>query len=530
MSHQAIKSTGLLILGLILLCITTSCVEAGGNELATNQKSLPSVQTKNSKGLSASKTEQYSTTPSVRSTSGGNLIWAKNAGQASGFGITTLSDDSTVVTGCFERSATFGPGQMDQVTLTSDGIGFDSFIARYNPDGKLEWVKHNTGTGGEIANGITTLSDNSSVITGFFEDTATFGKGEPNETVLTCAGIRDFFIARFDPDGTLVWAKQAGAESNAAGSAITSLSDNSVVVTGWFGYTAVFGPGEPNQTQLDGAGYRDMFVARYNHDGTLSWAKRAGGTFPDEGHGITSLSNDSIVVTGHFISTPTFGMEESNQTVLTSTGESDMFIARYNPDGTLAWVKHAGGLKWDESMGITSLSDDSTVVTGCFEDSAVFGNHEISQTTLKSTGKSDIFVARYSPDGSLAWAKQAGGSRHYDYGVGITTLSDDSMVVTGYFYSQATFGRNETNKTILKSAGMNDIFVAKYNPEGTLIWAKCAVGRDSDIGHGITTLSDNSTVVVGEIKGSAIFGRGEINETEIFSAKISDMFLARFAP
>jgi uncharacterized delta-60 repeat protein len=505
LGHQVFKSTGFLILGVVLLCliiltgITTGCNGEKGN--------------------------------SARSTDGGNLIWAKNAGQASGFGITALSDDSIVVTGSFQNLTVFGPGQSNQVTLNSDGIGFDTFIARYNPDGRLVWVKHNTGTGGDFSDAITTLSDNSTVVTGLFEETATFGKGEQNETILTSAGARDFFIARYNPDGTLVWAKQAGAESNADGWKITALSDDSVVVTGWFAESAIFSPGEPNQTQLDCAGYRDMFVARFNPDGSLVWAKRAGGISPDEGHGITSLSDNSIVITGHFIGSSTFGMEEFNQTALTSAGESDLFIARYNQDGTLTWAKSAGGPKWDECWDVTALSDDSTVVTGFFEDSGTFGAGESNQTTLISNGIWDAFIARYNPDGTIAWAKQAGGSGRFDCGIGITVLTDDSTVVTGYFKGKATFGQHEANRTILKSGGNNDMFNAKYNPNGTLAWAKQA-GRSKNgvTGNAITSLSDNSIVVVGEFKESAVFGQGETNETELFSAKISDMFLARFAP
>jgi hypothetical protein len=67
--------------------------------------------------------------------SGGNLIWAKSAGEAGndlGRGITTLSDNSTIVTGRFQGSATFGPGEPNQTVLTSAGSG-DGFIARFNP-------------------------------------------------------------------------------------------------------------------------------------------------------------------------------------------------------------------------------------------------------------------------------------------------------------------------------------------------------------------------------------------------------------
>ena len=131
----------------------------------------------------------------------GNLIWAKCAGgesYESGYDITTLSDNSTVVTGRFSGSATFGPGEINETILTS-AEGYDIFITRYNLDGTLEWAKRAGGSGAEYGHGITVLSDDSSVVTGEFSGTATFGPGEPNETVLTSAGSTDIFIARFKP-------------------------------------------------------------------------------------------------------------------------------------------------------------------------------------------------------------------------------------------------------------------------------------------------------------------------------------------
>jgi len=461
----------------------------------------------------------------------GNLIWAKRAGGTntdSSCGITTLSDNSTVVTGWFNGSATFGQGETNQTVLISAG-DWDFFIARYNPDGTLAWAKRAGGASTDYGGAITTLSDNSTVVTGWFSGLAIFGQGESNETVLGCYGNTDIFIARYNPDGTLAWAKGDGGELYDFGQGITTLSDNSIVITGIFSGGAVFGYGDLNQTVLDSAGGYDIFIARYNPDGTLAWAKHAGGSSYDYGLGISTLSDNSTVVTGYFSDSATFGPGEINQTVLTSAGELDIFIARYNPDGTLAWAKRAGGTDSDNGYGITGLSDNSTVVTGYFSDSATFGLGEINQTALTSAGSDDIFIARYNPDGTLAWAKRAGGSG-WDGGFGITTLSDNSTVVIGSFEGTTTFGPNEINQTVLTSAGIGDLFIAKYNPNGILAWAKRAGGIDSENGYGITGLSDNSAVVTGDFNGSATFGPGEINQTVLTSAGGPDIFIARFAP
>jgi hypothetical protein len=245
---------------------------------------------------------------------------------------------------------------------------------------------------------------------------------------------------------------------------VVSLSDNSVVIVG-YASLATFGMGEANEIQLLEVG---SFIARYNPDGSVIWAKyvnRYGmGAY---GIAITSCPDNSIVVTRLFIGSDTFGKGEANETTLTAIGEYDIFVARYYSDGSLAWVKQAGGPGYNRGIAVTSLSDSSTVVTGTFgylyESCVTFGPGEANETTLITAGNYDIFYARYYPDGSLAWARGAGGITA-DEGRAITTLSDNSTVVTGIFQDSATFGLDETNETTLTSAGGYDIFIARFEP------------------------------------------------------------------
>jgi uncharacterized delta-60 repeat protein len=474
----------------------------------------------------------------------GNLIWAKRAGgesrnygDARSIAITSLSDNSTVITGYFQGEAVFGLDEPNETVLNAPGGDTDICIARYNPDGTLLWVKNAGGPDDDYGQAITTLSDDSIVVTGYFDDTAIFGRGEPNETALTTTGGLwdwDIFIARYNPDGSLLWAKRAGGigSDGDRGYGITTLSDNSVVITGKFLGSATFGPGEPNETILNTNVYDEIFIARYNSNGMLLWAKRAGGSDDDCGYAVTALSFDSVVVTGYFQGTATFGQDELNETVLWSTGDSDIFIARYNYAGMLEWAKGVGGGgNFSDNFGkaITALSDNSTIVTGGFTYTATFGAGEPNQTTLHSAGAKDFFFARYNPDGTLEWAKRVGGDSQ-DFGSGITTRSDDSIVVTGVFWTAATFGPGEPNQTTLSTYGQSDIFIAEYNSNGILSWVKQAGGSNSEVSTGITTLSNDSTVATGIITGTTTFGPFEPNETTLICSGYYNLFVARFDP
>src|SRR5207245_2344196 len=114
---------------------------------------------------------------------------------------------------------------------------------------------------------------------------------------------------------------------------------------------ATFGPGESNQTILSAASCppnsgpcRDIFVAKYDTNGGLIWAKRAGGSGDDDGFGIGVDALGNSYVTGQFFGSATFGPGEVNQTILTAAASStEAFVAKYASNGSLVWVKRAGG-------------------------------------------------------------------------------------------------------------------------------------------------------------------------------------------
>ena len=175
-----------------------------------------------------------------------------------GRSVVALPDGSACVTGNFTGVRVFGPGEPNETTLTSPYYR-DVFLARYNPDGTLAWVRQGIGAGDDGGRGVTTLWDGSCVIVGTFQHSVTFDTGGPNETALEADRFgMDIFLARFLADGSLAWARRAGGPVLDAGFAVGTAYDDSILITGFFGYedgsehenTAIFGPGEPNETAL----------------------------------------------------------------------------------------------------------------------------------------------------------------------------------------------------------------------------------------------------------------------------------------
>ena len=426
------------------------------------------------------------------------LSWVKKAG-GTGSDVSVPSmiavdgSGNSYVVGSFTGTALFGG-----TTLTSTGV-FDIFVAKYGTSGTLTWAKQAGGANNDFGYGITVDGTGNIYVTGLFN---------------TSTGSWNIFVAKYGTDGTLTWAKQPGGSGDVSWPTPAVDGTGNIYVAGQFTGTATFGEGA-SQTTLTSTGSSDMFVAKYGTDGTLTWVKRAGGSGMVAFPVIAVDGGGNSYVTGQFTGTATFG-EEASQTTLTSTGSfANMFVAKYGTGGTLTWAKKAEGTPG----GVIAVDGSgNSYVTGVFYGTATFGEGA-SQTTLTSTGSSDIFVAKYGTDGTLAWAKQAGGAGAIigsSRGIAVDVFGNS--YVTGVFYDTATFGG-----TNLNSRGGTDVFVAKYGTDGTLAWAKQEGGTNNDYGDGIAIDGNGNIYVTGEFGGSITF-----DGTTLTSTGSTDMFVAKY--
>ena len=143
---------------------------------------------------------------------------------------------------------------------------------------------------------------------------------------------------------------------------------------------------------------------------------------------------------------------------------------------------------------------------------------------LTSAGPYNIFVAKYSSDGALIWAKAMGGTSQ-DSGCAIAVGPDGSVYTTGGFSGTADFdpGSGTANLT---SAGNTDIFISKLDPSGNYVWARAIGGRYYDDGFGIAVGPDGSICIMGRFMDTADFdpGSGTCNLT---SAGKYDIFVSK---
>ncbi len=396
------------------------------------------------------------------------------------------------------------------------------------------WGRSAGGTGDDYAAAVAVGPDQAVYVTGRLDGTVTFGAGRLDETILTAAGIRDAFVARYDRHGMLDWAVTAGGDDDDSGRGIAVAGDGGVLVTGSFIGEATFGAGEAGETILSGANGNEIFVARYDPDGTLDWVRAVTGTDHDWGYDIAAMPDGGAVITGQFEWDATFGAGDAGETTLNAYLGKDIYLARFHPDGSLAWARRAGGEGDNTGHAVAVAPDGGVLVTGEFRQSALFGEGDPAETTLVATSASDVFLAKYAADGSLEWVRKAGSATALDeaddVGWDVSAGSDGAIFVTGEFGETAIFGEGEPNQTELTATGLGNLFLARFSADGNLDWVRRSSGSFSDVGTGVAATEEGGAVVTGRFHGSTSFADGKADgvELDLDAIGLFDIMVAEF--
>ncbi len=428
-------------------------------------------------------------------------LWVKPAGGTAwdyAYAVATDLSGNVFVTGSYENTGTFGTTQ-----LTNSGQK-DVFIVKYNNQGTVQWVKKAGGTGVEEGKGIVVDDNGDCYVTGYFTGNISFGT-----TNFTSANGKDIFIAKYNgSNGNLSWAKQISVTGDAEGERIALDNEGNIYVTGYFRNTATFKP-NPGAITLTATGGLDAFVAKYNASGTCLWAKKGGGASLDRAYGLAVTESD-VVVTGYYEGTGTFGT-----TSLTSAGSGDAFTMKYDTAGNFKWAKSFGGSNSDWGQAITTDTAGNVFVTGRFEIQAAFQSEN-----LTSNGSYDIFLAKLNSSGNLQWVKNYGGL-YLDYTNSIVMNKYyDALYFTGAYAVEAYFGTDTLNS----ATASQDVFVAKTDTSGNLLWVADGGGLYDDQGNSVAVDTFGVVYVAGSFyNNTTSFGSVTVSgyvEYDAFIAKI----------
>ena len=305
----------------------------------------------------------------------------------------------------------------------------DFFITKYNSNGVRQWtIEDGAGGATAIAGGIAQDSSANIYLVGL-TNVAIDGQ--------TLHGAQDFFITKYDTNGSRKWTVENGAATaNIGGISIVVDPSGNVSALGDIRFAALDG-----QTYYGG---RDYFLTQYNSSGVRQWTVEDG-----VGGATIYVGNDDLAIDsgGNLYISGQTSQALDGQSL---HGSADFFISKYSSSGIRQWTVEDGVLTFSSyGEGVVTDSSANVYLTG-YVHNGLDGNAFI--------GTQDLFLTKYNSSGVRQWTVEDGVSGATDEGYALVSDLYNNIYVTGY-----------TNKGLDGNAlaGTYDYFIAQYSSSGT---------------------------------------------------------------
>ncbi len=366
----------------------------------------------------------------------------------------------------------------------------------------FNWATQAGGNGTDQGYDISMDGNGNIYVCGWFTETVQFG----SETLISF-GMQDIFIACYDTSGVFKWAKQAGSDENEVSAGIVTNPDGYSFITGWFSGTADF-----DEHSITSAGSYDIYVAKYDPNGNCLWVNGGGGEQDDYGNRITLANDGGCCIGGSFRGEISIGGHS-----LGSMGDRDILLTHFSANGDVACAKSAGGTGEDRAYGIYQDDDGNYYLTGFYTGTAYFDSYDLTSPAIISS-----FVAKMNNQGVFQWVQSAGGEAN-DFARGFEIAPDDegNLVATGFFSNVL----NVAGHSIVSNGGQFDfdIYLLKFDYEGTVTWARNAGGYGMDHGRDLFVLPNGEIYLTGFFSGTGFFG-----EIMVEASGMADVFMAKY--
>lgn len=357
------------------------------------------------------------------------------------------------------------------------------------------WITEIKGTGWDLIHDMKLDASGNAVVCGRFEGTSDF---DPTAGVfdLTSAGSFDGFVAKYDVNGNLLWARAMGGSDPDILASLALDDAGNIALYGWFEGTADLDPTSGTQSTTS-AGWRDGCVIKLDANGDLLWAFAVENTEQCYGGDIAFSSfNGDVVVTGYYETS--IDLDPNGSFVLNAdldgiVEENTLFMARYDANGDLLWGHKLAG---NEMPHVDVFANGGNeVINWCaagIDQSTSPSDLDPGGGTVHPVAGSGgtvmhyLVVAQYDPNGNYIWSDvtaveySSAGTNPPDPDLwDLATDTNGNILIAGSIHQDySTYAPNQAS--IAHLGLTRDGFVLKYDSNGALLWEKMVGGADLD--------------------------------------------------
>jgi hypothetical protein len=319
------------------------------------------------------------------------------------------------------------------------------------------------------------------------------------------SGSNDMFVARYDSQGNEIWSLGFGGingmntEEYIGGVALDTVNDYLYLNGTFYGTLTI------DTFSLSSNGSLDLFLAKFDLSGNCIWLIKASSSFDDNPLSINLDQSGNIYWTGDL---------KSNGYVDTVSIGTGVFLAKVSPGGDILWTREfiRGG---DITNSLIS-ENNIYVLTWAKNDTTWI---DTAYTFSPYSYPMDFILSKHDLSGNVQWAKRYINSG-VAYGRDICINSSKELFIVGTFHDSISLDGN-----LLVQPGKDDLFLAKLDSSGNVIWVKqsYANGLSGTQGLALDQDEDGNLYIGGNFSGSAQFG-----SISVSANSSRDLFIAKY--
>jgi len=356
---------------------------------------------------------------------------------------------------------------------------------------RFAWAKKATSSGYCYNNAIVADSAGNTYVTGQFSADMTYGPFTANST--NSPNDFDFFIAKFDNAGTILWLKTGGSMGDEFGYDIKIDSNGDVLVYGGYRDSATFET-TTLYTYNRSSSY-DLFLLKYSPSGSLLSANTFGGPGQDIASQMAIDAQGNKYFCGYYQNKFFYGTDS----IVSQGPADDAFVLKIDVNNNLVFLKSIHSQSQDFAYSICADNLGNTFVGGrTFSDTLRFDSLYLTNSDL-SLSTSLSYIAKYNSSGTIQWVQEIGKTGN-DYVASMKCDANNMLYVCGTFGDQIFL-----NNQLYSINGSDDAFLAKFDQNGNNIWGQIPNSTSFEEYSSIF-IKDDRIFVTGDFDGDIDLG------------------------
>src|SRR3989442_10313638 len=247
------------------------------------------------------------------------------------------------------------------------------------------------------------------------------------------------------------WVKTYNWIGNSEAHSVDKTADGGYIVAGSTNETTWAIQGSPPSVGSDSDGW----LLKLDSSGRVQWQRSYRTPGIDALYKVKQTSDGGYIAVG--------------LTRLPNWGDVNAWVLRVDSEGNVLWDNSYGGSQTDQANDVVQTNDGGFLVVGF----------------TYSFGGFPAWALRLNSGGGIVWQKGYNSTSSEGSANSVVATPDGGFVIAGYYRSPIT------------SATFPEVWLAKIDSNGGLVWQKTYSGGKSDLGYSVYQTSDGGLVVAG---------------------------------